>query len=271
MSQDVSTKKYRWKGAVPNTYIVYEKQNSFTFIIITINHRKYYFWSYISCIGSPWTETIKSGEHEYWTRKCPLAELSDTKSISIQVEVHIFAIKWKKDISQNNSINYAFKSFTPITKTIFPFTQRFAYKLDRNTMDIFRNCAQGKCMCSEIINNMWVITLYPRGNQSVSGYQSYTAVYLRLVVWPNNIQTLKAKFKLTCVEKNDSVEYDHIFNSDASSYGTHAWDEWIDLKDLKTLTFQVEINICSVENVEDVYGVDSKWWYFYSMWMIIKN
>eukprot|EP01084_Bolivina_argentea_P156006 271853_1 len=189
--------------------------------------------------GASWLSTIDIQNYDYWTRKQPLAELAkiNPKTITIKVEINIFKIILK-EINTNIFENYRLQ---PI-KHNYLLKQHLEYKLTEKEMNTFRTSINCKSMCTQMLNDMWCVQIYPAGvNISGAGNLSF---FLQLLSFPENVDKIKVKYKIICHQVEE--EYEDIDEFDENNFSSWGLDYFIEshlLYKCDEISFSVDVEI----------------------------
>eukprot|EP01084_Bolivina_argentea_P095100 170972_1 len=195
-------------------------------------------------VSTSWSDTISNGEHQEWTKKLPLSDLKNMKlkQISVLVELNVFRVKFKKYYKYIPSRLYPNVSYEK--------HQNFDYKLNKREMEFLNKMENERSMCSGLINDMWSLEYFPNGRRKQD--IGNISIYLRLLVWYDNLNKVWIRYTITCAETGHQQLCIWTFQPGvSSSYGTHKFMTLDIAKKLDTITFNVEIDIASVCTIED--------------------
>eukprot|EP01084_Bolivina_argentea_P085184 153955_1 len=160
------------------------------------NIRVYYYIKYINNNASVEdSKTFSKVGDESSILPFPLlSDLQYTNPMVFEIGIRVLKI-----IDKNNNIIYGLS--LPLS-SIKP-TTKIKWHLSNKLINTFQNSSCGKCISSMLFpntNNMFTVRCYPNG---ISEEGQFT-VYLRVIVFPNGIHSMKIKYTITCPQVNIS-------------------------------------------------------------------
>eukprot|EP01084_Bolivina_argentea_P241540 405455_1 len=199
--------------------------------------------------GSSWLTTLSNGEYEWWSKNAPLSELQKLKckTITIQIELNIQRLYLNNDFNFNILKNNKLPSIKPH----IPMTTHIEYNFNEKQFKVLLNSKGGKCLCSDIINNMWSIAIYPDGSS-----EQYIDFYLELCCLPSNVNSIEAYYIIKCNLISEELVFRNTFSAEHYSAGKEKWlplNVVKQIQNIKSLTFTIDVKI---ENIN--YATDNK-------------
>ena len=194
---------------------------------------------------------VNTQEPDYWTRKCPLAELQAINPNTINVQVDIFINKIILNTIIDNILDYYPLSPSPIKE--LAVNHHLEYTFDENIMDLIKDDKSGliKSFCTNLLDDMWYISIYPIGAYPDS--LEALSIYFGLLKWPRNVNSMKIRCKITGA--NDEIlpwENDRQFGGDKGfSWGAEQFCLLNELKQMDKLTVNVDLKIENIEYYND--------------------
>eukprot|EP01084_Bolivina_argentea_P220045 372999_1 len=197
--------------------------------------------------GSSWMDTISNGEYEYWSKHCPLSELIyiKTKIITIQIELNILRLILKNDFDKN-----ILRNILIIQPIDFPMKSTIKYDLYGKELALFQKGTIKKSMSSDIVDDMWCMTLYPKEKL----YVDYIHIFLTLCNLPCNVEQMEIRYTISC----DAIDTHCLFIGEFSvthhTRGAKSWIRLSELTKLTSLTFVINVEIEKIcyENGRDL-------------------
>eukprot|EP01083_Nonionella_stella_P145921 458289_1 len=189
-----------------------------------------------SMTGSTWRSMVTNGDYEYWSKHCPLFELQklDVSTITIEVEINIERLVYDTTLPTRLWCEPVLKN------TCFPRESHIEYKFDESTIQIMQYSKGLKSMCSEIADNMWVMTVYPKENMEI---------YLKMCFIPPGATQFKVQTVMQCKCGDQIIRSrtaTNIYTEEHHSWGPSEWVKLSAIAKMKHMEFVIDIKILSV-------------------------
>eukprot|EP01083_Nonionella_stella_P287604 979021_1 len=174
------------------------------------------------------------------------------KELTFVITIRIVRIILKEE----NKILFQMPNKEYKTKT------QFQWKIDEQMMKKLRSFDKGKGICSEILNDIWCLTLYPNGTWSSK--EGDVRIVLCLCGLPPNVYKMSVQWTVYCHEANIKQTNTKDFGEDNRNYN---WTEnTISFREFcKYNTWTVTANV-NVLNEFDMNGeevtmkrIESEW------------
>eukprot|EP01083_Nonionella_stella_P150363 478914_1 len=86
------------------------------------------------------------------------------------------------------------------------------WKIDEEMMKKLKSFDKGKRICSDILNDIWCLKLYPNG--SWSGKEGDVRIYLYLCGLPPNVSKMNVRWTVHCHEANIKKTWRNDFDEE---------------------------------------------------------